>query len=217
MIKAIFKFLGIGLVTLLIIGVLVYLFVDESVPSGTKGQDAEQLADEMLMALNKPGFDTIAIIRFTYPGGHSYEWNKAENKVRVQWEANDVFLDLNRPTEEFSTLEYEGYEYFLNDSFWLIAPFKVRDNGVVRSSVEVDDGRGLLVTYTTGGVTPGDSYMWILDENGFPKAWKLWTSNVPLGGLKVGWGGWVEKQGVWFSTFHPSKVIDLEITGLEVE
>ncbi len=217
MIKAIFKFLGIGLVTLIIIGVLTYLFIDESVPNGTKGQQAEQLADEMLAALNKPGFDTLAMIRFTYPGGHSYEWNKAENKVRVKWEGNDVFLDLNKPTEEFSTLEYEGYEYFLNDSFWLVAPFKVRDNGVVRSSVELKEGRGLLVTYTTGGVTPGDSYLWILDDSGFPKAWKLWTSNVPLGGLKIGWGGWVEKQGVWFSTFHPSMVIDLEITGLEVE
>ncbi|MEP1035036.1 hypothetical protein [Ekhidna sp.] len=216
MIKAIFKFLGIGLVTLLIIGILVYLFIDESVPNGTAGQEAEQLADEMLDVLNKPAFDTLTMIKFTYPGGHSYEWNKAENKVRVQWERNDVLLDLNKSIEDFNVVEYQGYEFFLNDSFWMIAPFKVRDDGVVRSSVEVDDGRGLLVTYTTGGVTPGDSYLWILDDKGFPKAWKLWTSNVPLGGLKIGWGGWVEKQGVWFSTFHPSMVVDLEITGLEV-
>lgn len=216
MIKAIFKFLGIGLVTLLIISVLVYLFVDESVPDGTSGQEAEQLADEMLKALNKPGFDTIAMIKFTYPGGHSYEWNRDENKVRVQWEGNDVFLDLNKSTEEFSSLEYLGYEYFINDSFWLIAPFKVRDSGVVRSAVKIKEGRGLLVTYTTGGVTPGDSYLWILDDRGFPKSWKLWTSNVPLGGLKFKWGGWVEKEGVWFSTFHPSMVVDLEITELEI-
>lgn len=217
MIKAIVKFLGYAMITLVIIGVLAYLFIDESVPNGTQGQEAEQLADEMLGALNKPGFDTLKSIKFTYPGGHSYEWNKAENKVRVQWEGNDVFLDLNHPTNEFSTLEYQGYEYFINDSFWLVAPFKVRDKGVVRSTVKVEGGRGLLVTYTSGGVTPGDSYLWIIGEKGFPKAWKLWTSNVPIGGLELKWGGWVEKQDVWFSTFHPSKVIDLEITGLEVD
>lgn len=217
MIKAIFKFLGIGLVTLLIIGILTYLFIDESVPNGIQGQEAEELADEMLRALNKPGFDTLSIIKFTYPGGHSYDWNKAENTVQVKWKENDVFLNLNEPVDEFSTLQYEAYEYFLNDSFWLIAPFKVRDDGVMRSTVKVDEGRGLLVTYTSGGVTPGDSYLWIIDENGFPKAWKLWTSNVPIGGLKIGWGGWTEKKGVWFSLFHPSQVIDLEITGLEVE
>ncbi|WP_421764497.1 hypothetical protein [Ekhidna sp.] len=216
MIKAILKFLGIGLVTLLIIGVLVYLFVDESVPNGTRGQGAEELADEMLKALNKQGFDSLSTIKFTYPGGHNYVWNKEENTVQVAWGESDVFLNLNEPIEEFSSLQYEAYEYFINDSFWLIAPFKVRDNGVVRSTVKVDGGRGLLVTYTTGGVTPGDSYLWIIDESGFPKAWKLWTSNVPLGGLKIGWGGWVEKEGVWFSVFHPSMIIDLEITGLEV-
>lgn len=216
MIKAILKFLGAGLVTLMIIGVLTYLFVDESVPNGTRGQEAEQLADEMLKALNKPAFDSLAMIKFTYPGNHRYEWNKKDNKVRVQWEGNDVFLDLNLSPENFSSLEYQGYEYFLNDSFWMIAPFKVRDDGVVRSTVEVEDGRGLLVTYTSGGVTPGDSYLWIIDDKGFPIAWKLWTSNVPLDGLKIGWGGWVEKGGVWFSMFHPSMVVDLEITGLEV-
>ncbi len=216
MIKSIFKFLGTGLVVLIIIGFLTYLFIDESVPNGTQGQDAEELADEMLRTLNKSAFDTLSLIKFTYPGGHSYEWNRAENSVRVMWDDNDVYLDLETRKDEFSSLEYEAYEYFINDSFWLIAPFKVRDTGVVRSTVDVEGGRGLLVTYTMGGETPGDSYLWIIDEEGFPKAWKLWTSNVPIGGLKVKWGGWVEKQGVWFSTFHPSWIIDLEITDLEV-
>ena len=216
MIKAILKYLGAGLVVLIIIGILAYLFIDESVPDGTQGQAAEELADEMLKALNKPAFDSLSVIKFTYPGGHSYNWNLEGNTVQVMWNENDVFLNLNESVDEFSTLQYEAYEYFLNDSFWLVAPFKVRDEGVMRSTVDVKDGRGLLVTYTSGGVTPGDSYLWIIGEDGFPKAWKLWTSNVPIGGLKIGWGGWVEKKGVWFSTFHPSAVIDLEITDLEV-
>ena len=201
---------------LIVIGFLTYLFIDESLPNGTQGQEAEELADEMLKALNKPGFDTLRMIKFTYPGGHSYEWNRAENYVNVSWEENNVYLDLERRKDEFDRLEYQAYEYFINDTFWLIAPYKVRDTGVVRSTVEVDEGRGLLVTYTMGGVTPGDSYLWIIDDKGFPKAWKIWTSNVPIGGLEFGWGGWVEKGGVWFSLFHPSKLMDLEITDLEV-
>lgn len=217
MIKSILKFLGIVLLTLIVIGVLTFMLVDEPLPNGTQGQEAEQLADEMLKALNKEGYDTLSMIRFTYPGGHTYEWNKAENMVRVQWEGNDVFLDLNQSIEAFNAAEYQGYEYFINDSFWLVAPFKVRDGGVVRSIVKVDEGRGLLVTYASGGITPGDSYLWIIDDRGFPTAWKLWTSNVPIGGLEFKWGGWVEKQGVWFSTFHPSKILDLEITELEAE
>ena len=216
MIKAILKFLGIGFLTLIIIGVIAYLFIDESVPSGTQGQEAEELTDKMLTALNKEGFDSLKYIAFTFPGGHSYEWNRLDNEVRVIWDDKDVLLDLNYSSDQYNTEEYQAYEYFINDSFWLIAPFKARDKGVIRSTVEVEEGQGLLVSYTTGGVTPGDSYLWIIDENGFPQAWKLWTSNVPIGGLKIGWGGWVEKEGVWFSTFHPSAVIDLEIKDLEV-
>lgn len=217
MIKSILKYLGAGFVVLLIIGFLAYLYIDESVPDGTQGQEAEALASEMLKALNKPGYDSISLIRFTYPGGHNYEWDRENNKVRVRWDDRDVYLDLNQSPDDFNVIEYQAYEYFLNDTFWLVAPFKVRDDGVMRSTVELKEGRGLLVTYTSGGVTPGDSYLWIIGDDGFPKAWKLWTSNVPIGGLKVGWGGWVEKEGVWFSTFHPSAVIDLEITDLEVK
>ena len=195
---------------------IAYLYIDESVPNGTQGQDAELLADEMLVALNKPGYDSIARIQFTYPRGHTYDWDRENNRVRVQWDENDVTLDLNQGAENYDATEYQAYEYFINDSFWLVAPFKVRDKGVNRSTVEVKNGRGLLVSYASGGLTPGDSYLWIIDNNGFPTSWKLYTSNVPIGGLEIGWGGWTEKGGVWFSTFHPSKVIDLEITGLEV-
>jgi len=216
MVKTLLKFLGIGLLVLLLIGFVAFLYIDEDVPIGTQGQDAEALADEMLQALNKDGYDTLARIQFTYPGGHTYDWDRENNQVIVEWDENKVFLDLNQSVEQFETLQYQAYEYFINDSFWLVAPFKVRDQGVTRSTVDVDGGRGLLVNYSSGGVTPGDSYLWIIDQRGFPIAWKLWTSNVPIGGLKIGWGGWVEREGVWFSTFHPSKVIDLEITNLEV-
>jgi len=216
MIKAILRYLGAGFVVLIIVGILAYLFIDESLPNGTQGQAAEELADEMLLVLNKPGFDTLKTIRFTFPGGHHYQWDKANNQVTVSWDDQEIVLDLNQNPEDYTVLQYQAYEYFINDSFWLVAPFKVRDAGVIRSTVKVKEGRGLLVTYTSGGVTPGDSYLWIIDEDGFPKAWKLWTSNVPIGGLRFGWGGWVEKEGVWFSTFHPSAVLDIEIEDLEV-
>jgi hypothetical protein len=49
----------------------------------------------------------------------------------------------------------KGNDYFNNDSFWLIAPFKLRDAGTTRSIV-MQDNQALMITYASGS-TPGDS------------------------------------------------------------
>lgn len=216
MIKKIFKFLLYLALLVIVLLVSVYFILDKPVPNGTNGNEAEMLADEMLMALNKSGFDSLKFIGFTYVGIHHYEWDLENNTVRVKWDEQNIFLNLNNDIQSFSLLELKAYEYFVNDSFWLIAPFKVRDDGVVRSTVDLPEGRGLLVTYTSGGVTPGDSYLWIIDSRGFPSAWKLWTSNVPIGGVEISWEGWEKKNEVWFSTLHANMIKDLLITNLKV-
>ncbi|GAB4242120.1 MAG: hypothetical protein Tsb0034_19480 [Ekhidna sp.] len=214
--KSILKYLLAVLAISFVIGFLVYLFIDKPLPNGTKGNEAEQLADEMLSALNKRAFDSLNYIGFTFRDVHSYQWDLAAKKVTVAWDEQSIELDLNSGVDDYNLLEYKAYEYFINDSFWLIAPFKVRDDGVVRSTVKLDEGRGLLVSYTSGGLTPGDSYLWIIDERGFPKEWRLWTSNVPIGGLSFTWEGWVEMNEVWFSTQHDSWLLELGITDVMV-
>jgi len=193
-----------------------YLIIDKPRPTGTQGNDAEVLADKMLSALNKPAYDSLEFIGFTFKGIHSYAWDKKSNNVTVKWNEQEVFLDLNQNPEGFNLLEYKAYQYFINDTFWLVAPFKVKDKGGIRSTVDTDEGKGLLVTYTQGGVTPGDTYLWILDERGFPTAWKLWVDIVPVGGLEFSWENWREVEDVFFSLKHESLVLDLEITNLVV-
>ncbi|MEM0939574.1 MAG: hypothetical protein AAF600_05450 [Bacteroidota bacterium] len=217
MIKKILKFFGWLLLIVIVVGFLAYLIINEPRPTGTQGDRAEMLADEMLNSLNKKAYDSIEYIEFTFLGLHSFQWNKKANNVTVRWDDNEVYLDLNQKPEDYTMQEFKAYKYFVNDSFWLVAPFKVRDQGVVRSFVNLKEGRGLLVTYTIGGVTPGDTYLWIVDDMGFPTAWKLWTSNVPVGGLKFTWGNWIRLQDAFFSTLHQSIILDLDITNLKVD
>lgn len=214
--KKFIKALAVILFVLIGIGYFGYTLINQPLPEGEEGSKAEMLTDKMFAALNKAAYDSVRYIEFSFKGIHTYQWNKAEESVMVLWGENKVELDLSVGSDSYSDLEYEAYKYFINDSFWLVAPFKAKDNGVVRSIVEVEEGDGLLVSYTSGGVTPGDSYLWILDEKGFPKAWKLWTSNVPIGGLKFSWEGWESNQGVHFSTLHKSSILDLDISNLRV-
>jgi hypothetical protein len=49
------------------------------------------------------------------------------------------------------------------------------DEGTTRSLVKNEDKtNGLLVSYASGGVTPGDAYLWKLDANGLPQSYKMW-------------------------------------------
>lgn len=215
MAKKIWRFLLIFAVFLIAIGITFYVIIDKPVPNGVLGADAEKLADEMLDAINKPGYDTLEYIEFTFRD-HHHAWNRGNNTVTVKWEDQEVYLELSSSINSYNLLELKAYGYFINDSFWMVAPFKVRDNGVIRSTVEVEGGRGLLITYSSGGLTPGDSYLWIIDDHGFPKAWKLWTSNIPVGGLEISWDGWVNMDGVWFSTLHNGKFANIPVSVISV-
>jgi hypothetical protein len=48
----------------------------------------------------------------------------------------------------------------------------------------------LLVRYTSGGSTPGDVYVWQLDDNHIPTSFKMWVQIIPLDGLKAEFNNW---------------------------
>jgi hypothetical protein len=215
MLKKVFRFLLLLVLALVVVGVITYLYLDKPKPIGTSGLEAEKLTDKILESINKAAYDSISYISFTFQDEHHYEWNKSSHTVTVKWDEFEVYLNLSRLPSSYNLLELKAYEYFINDSFWLVAPYKLRDEGVIRSTVQLKEGKGLRVEYTSGGVTPGDTYLWIIDENGFPKAWKIWTSNVPIGGVEFTWDGWVNMSGAWFATVHESKLIDVTISNLK--
>jgi hypothetical protein len=43
-----------------------------------------------------------------------------------------------------------------------------------------DNQEALMITYASGGSTPGDSYVWFVDQNYMPKAWRMWVSIIPV-------------------------------------
>ena len=100
-----------------------------------------------------------------------------------------VFIDEVK-TENSEALQ-KATDFFNNDSFWLIAPHKVFEDGIERRIVKYKEKDALLITYTSGGSTPGDSYLWILDENNLPIAYKMWVSIIPTGGMEATWEGWI--------------------------
>ncbi len=220
--KKIIKTSLIGFSGLFLLGLISYFILDEPLPEGESGKEAEQIADKMLNALNKDAWDSTEYIAWTFPGNHEYQWFKSKDSVIVKWD--DFTVHLNTQTakgivkseealEQKDSLEIidKAYRFFINDSFWLIAPFKVRDPGTSRKMVKHNGKDALLVTYSSGGVTPGDSYLWILDDDYRPKAWKLWVEIIPIGGIEFSWEAWENANGALISTVHKGPLqIDIQ-------
>lgn len=197
--KKILRIASLIFLGLILVLFIFYLVKNEKLPGGESGTEADELAMKMMESLNYEAWQTTQEVSWTFKGIHSYTWDKIEHVVTVKWDDHEVIL---RPSdksgivqngEKYSSQEIDelidtSWDYFNNDSFWLSAPFKVFDPGTERSIVALKDGRrGLKVTYTSGGSTPGDSYVWILDENNRPTSVKMWVSILPLGGMEFTW------------------------------
>ena len=76
--------------------------------------------------------------------------------------------------------------------------------GTTRSMVTLDDGKtGLKISYGSGGITPGDSYVWLYDENYLPYEWRMWVKIIPVGGTPSSLTGWQKmNSGTLISTRH---------------
>lgn len=214
--------------TLLLFG-FVYFKYNEDLPQGTKGAQAEQLATKMLEALDHDAYKNTSYIEWTFKKRHHFKWNKAKNTCEVYWKDYKVALDLNSPSasqvfqneqkiegKEAQELIEKALSYFNNDSFWVVAPYKVFDAGTERRVVTLDNGsEALLVTYTSGGTTPGDSYLWHLEDSGKPKSFQMWVDILPIGGLEASWSDWTTTDsGAHLPTFHKFLVFGIEITDL---
>ncbi|WP_178988745.1 hypothetical protein [Winogradskyella schleiferi] len=212
--------------TVLLFGFM-YLKFDEDLPTGQQGANADQLANKMLEALDEEAYLNTDYLEWTFKGRHHYKWYKSDKTCEVYWDHLTVILDLeNRNNSKVfvAEQEYNGAEkqdyirkaesYFNNDSFWLVAPYKVFDPGVERRLVKTESNKeALLVTYTSGGTTPGDSYLWHLDANGKPKSFQMWVHILPIEGLEATWENWITTEsGAQLPTFHKFLVFGLEIS-----
>lgn len=215
--------------SLLLFGFL-YFKYNEDLPTGIQGEKADALAYNMLEALNYEAYKNTNTIEWTFKKRRHYKWEKNKKTCEVLWKDYKVILDLSNhdnskayihsfiiDSDLADELIEKALNYFNNDSFWVVAPYKVFDDGAERRLVTLENNKeALLVTYTTGGSTPGDSYLWLFNDDGKPKAFKMWTSILPIDGLEATWSDWTATDSdAKLPTFHKLLVLGIEITDVK--
>ncbi|AZQ44033.1 hypothetical protein [Nonlabens ponticola] len=232
--KKLFSFLWkaiAAVLAVLVLGFLVLkLIYNDDVPQGESGKQADELALKMLDALNSHDFEKADYLEWTFRGVNHYQWYMQENQVTVSWDDKTVKLNTKNPGQSIATRNstnltgeqlQEAIDYalkkFNNDSFWMVAPYKVMDPGTKRELVVEDGVEKLLIKYTSGGSTPGDAYLWELDENYRPTSFKMWVSIIPLDGIEARWNDWYQTENGYYLANNKNVFgIEIPITGVSV-
>lgn len=226
--KILLTVLGIVLGGALIILLTIRLVVNQPLPSGESGAAAEALADRIETATAQKAWreNTAAVaFRFDRRGNeHFYDRRRefvevrlpGDEQLRVQYNhrnqkqfvafAGDKQLSGDAAADALQ----EAIKWHVNDVFWLNPFGALRAPG---ARLELVGERALLVTYDAGGVTPGDSYLIVTDENGRPERWQMWVSILPIQGLEFSFEGWQSfDTGAAFSTIHKNNLTDINLS-----
>lgn len=201
--KVLLKLFLVVVLLLVIAAIGLKLAFNEDIPTGIAGKPADELALKVLEAINHDEYLKATKISWTFRGTNNYDWYPQENRVEVLWDDFIVNLLTQHPNQSVALKngkelsgkdKQEAIDYaltnFNNDSFWIVAPHKIMDPGTVREIIREDAQEKLLVRYTSGGTTPGDVYVWKLDQDYKPQNFKMWVDIIPLDGIEAKWENW---------------------------
>ena len=196
----------------LIATAVVLLTSCEQSPRGhdfTLQSHADSVAMQALIAQGGPSaWKQLRYLRFDFgseSGGTrnriaSHLWDRHSGAYRVEWNAGQdttvialfnvntregrVYLNRAAAAEEAQQALLErAYSRFINDTYWLLAPTKMLDEGVTRryvadsSSAEFDV---VALSFDGVGLTPGDRYwMWVDKNDGLVKRWAFVLQGSP--------------------------------------
>ncbi|MCB1169297.1 MAG: hypothetical protein KDK25_03130 [Leptospiraceae bacterium] len=222
------------LVSLLVtLGIWVVISITRDVPKATAGPAAEQVTRSIEEFTGLDAWKNTDAIAFDFrPGKRSHLFDRNRRLVQVSFapeseEESPTVVRFQLDTRwglvmqdgrelqepEKSAWIAKAYRAHINDVFWLNPFSALRAPGAVRRLTA--DG-ALLVTYESGGVTPGDSYLIYADE-GKPIRWLLWTQAIPARGIEFSFEDWQTfENGLKISKKRVSFLREIQLDDIQI-
>ncbi|MFZ5629258.1 MAG: hypothetical protein ACOY5B_09045 [Spirochaetota bacterium] len=173
-----------------------------SLPKGTPGPRAEELAQKMLAGADFEKWQATAAVSFTFRGGDKIFWDRKRKLTEVVIKKKLVqfsevsgksicFEEERRVTDDCAEMTQTAIKRFYNHTFWLNPAFHISSPGAERALV---GDQQLLVSFRSGGATPGDAYLFTLDEEGKIAEMRMWVSVLPIKGARAVFSNYVKSQ-----------------------
>jgi hypothetical protein len=182
--------------------------------SADKGQ---QLATDLWKASGGEDWAKVKEVHFTFVVENEgkplfsaqHVWNVPAGTDEVKWkdkQGKDHQVTANLATPASDGEEKTAYGRWVNDSYWLLAPLKIRDRGVKVEAGGPKELNGVIyetlrLSFDQVGLTPTDHYVFYLDPlTKLPHAWDY----IPKSGegMQATWEKYQTFGGLNLATEH---------------
>lgn len=160
---------------------------------------ATLIADKVMVAMGgRKAWDNSRYLKWNFFGRRSHVWDKTSGDVRIEDPSKELIILMNINTMEGkvrigeqeltaadSLSEYleRGKKMWINDSYWLVMPYKLKDTGVTlyylgESTTETGIKSDLIkLTFEDVGVTPENFYdVWVDIDTKLIVQWAYYPS-----------------------------------------
>ncbi|HEY2711277.1 MAG TPA: hypothetical protein VGI60_02085 [Chthoniobacterales bacterium] len=198
--------------TLFVLFFAALVFVPALASSAEKNDHTPPPVEALWKASGGENWPSVKTIDFTFSvvkGGKTiasaeHHWDVSAWTDHVKWKDKDVTVNLANPaSDEDSTAAYARW---VNDSFWLLAPLKLKDRGVQvkdegRKTIDGAEREVLHLSFDKVGLTPNDQYRLYLDpDTHLVSSWDYMPE--PGKTMHASWTDYQRSGGLTLATNH---------------
>ena len=149
-------------------------------------QKAIEIANKVMKASGgRKAWDRTKVIKWNFFGARTLTWNKHSGDVRIDVGDNDSTVYIVNLINNTGQVKIDGEEIthpdslavhledaksiWINDSYWLFLPYKLKDSGLTLTYLKIDTANGgvashvLELTFDAVGDTPENKYHVFVD------------------------------------------------------
>lgn len=199
---------------LIITGLLLFSCAKKEKQPETKPENELQ---KTANAAGFEGWDSITEIRFTFNVDRdtihferSWIWKPKESHVTMVKDGDTTAYTRTMPLD---TAYVAADKAFINDKYWLLAPFNMVWDSVSHTveekspaPIKGDSLKKITIVYgSEGGYTPGDAYDFFVDESNLVKEWAYRSGNAPEPSMVTTWENYQDFGPLRLALMHQNK------------
>jgi len=185
--------------------------------------EAIAIADKTMMAMGgRSAYENARYLSWNFFGSRKHVWDKHTGQVYIKSLRDDyeIYMNINdmkgsllmggkEISQQDSLVKYlqKGKEMWINDSYWLVMPYKLKDSGVTLKylgegkTAEGAAADKLELTFAKVGVTPQNKYHVYVDKkSNLITQWDFFTAATDSDPrFSTPWDGYKDYGGILLS------------------